>query len=392
MKYIQWKEILEAIDSENKDNVIEKIQEKLKIEDAEEYYKWEKANFDTNHLFAIEHISHTIECGQFGFSSVCEKKEIHHKTLFILAVINGCTRIAEALIEKVVADALTEKGVDVHTADKDGITPLHLAAKNGQIEMVKFLIKRGANVNAQSAVNKLTPLHCAAVRKNNKEIIEILIKKGANVNALDESKNTPLHSASAEGHNSCQEVIKTLIKNGANVNAKNKDGWTPLHVAASYFSSERIIETLIERGVNVNAVDEDKRTPLHVAASSFKEENIKALIKKGNAASFLQDKDDKTPLDYSNDAYDYIMQLLKEKAIKKGVIYGSSTAVLGAIIMAIAITNEIATVNATSIIAAVIIITIVAVAVGSAAYISSNPNTKVNGTKQSLELLSFNKL
>ncbi|VVC34944.1 Hypothetical protein CINCED_3A017075 [Cinara cedri] len=103
---LHWKEILEAIDSENKDNVIEKIQEKLKIEDAEEYYEWEKANFDTNHLFAIEHISHTIECGQFGFSSVCEKKEIHHQTLFILAVINGCTRIAEALIEKVVAEAL----------------------------------------------------------------------------------------------------------------------------------------------------------------------------------------------------------------------------------------------------------------------------------------------
>lgn len=87
--------------------------------------------------------------------------------MFILSVINGCTRVAEAL---------TEKGVDVHIA-KDGITPLHLAAKNGKIEIVKFLIKRGANVNAQSAINKLTPLHCAAVRKNNKEIIEILIKK-----------------------------------------------------------------------------------------------------------------------------------------------------------------------------------------------------------------------
>ncbi|MDR2832025.1 MAG: ankyrin repeat domain-containing protein [Rickettsiales bacterium] len=55
MEYKQWKEILSAVSKEtdlSRDNVIEKIKEKLKAENGEdEYKKWEEAGFDVNHLF-----------------------------------------------------------------------------------------------------------------------------------------------------------------------------------------------------------------------------------------------------------------------------------------------------------------------------------------------------
>ncbi|MDR0773684.1 MAG: hypothetical protein LBE46_05230 [Wolbachia pipientis] len=58
MNYKQWKRMLSAVDKEeglSKDNVIEKIKEKLKAENGEdEYKKWEEAGFDVNYLFEVE--------------------------------------------------------------------------------------------------------------------------------------------------------------------------------------------------------------------------------------------------------------------------------------------------------------------------------------------------
>lgn len=49
MEYNQWKEILSAVNADknlSKDNVIEKVKERLKVEDKDKYEKWEKAGFN----------------------------------------------------------------------------------------------------------------------------------------------------------------------------------------------------------------------------------------------------------------------------------------------------------------------------------------------------------
>ncbi|XP_049822681.1 ankyrin repeat domain-containing protein 39 isoform X2 [Aethina tumida] len=50
---------------------------------------------------------------------------------------------------------------DVNTTDKYGFTALHYAARNGQLEACKYLVKRGANVNVQTKELRATPLHRA---------------------------------------------------------------------------------------------------------------------------------------------------------------------------------------------------------------------------------------
>ena len=60
-----------------------------------------------------------------------------------------------------------------------GRTPLHYAIENGQLEIVKELLKHNANVNATDTKD-FTPLQIA-VTKNNQEMIELLINKGANI-------------------------------------------------------------------------------------------------------------------------------------------------------------------------------------------------------------------
>lgn len=93
-------------------------------------------------------------------------------------------------LEKLVAtdDAL------VHARDTDGSTPLHCSAWKGHREIVAFLLKAGADANAQNSNEHwgTTPLHAAA-HANQAAIAELLIENGAKVNARDLSGKTPLH-------------------------------------------------------------------------------------------------------------------------------------------------------------------------------------------------------
>ena len=70
-----------------------------------------------------------------------------------------------------------------------------------------------------------TPLHIAC-RHGQYEVVKFLLHKRAQVNVVSDSmqKITPLHEAMYSGHFDCAEL---LIQNGANANAKDHRGWTP---------------------------------------------------------------------------------------------------------------------------------------------------------------------
>ena len=89
------------------------------------------------------------------------------------------------------------------------IQPIHLAAKNGYLEIAKLLLLNGANVNAKDAAHQ-TPLHFAASR-GNFEIAKLLLQNGANINLKTSYyQETPLHYAAYNGN---FEIVKLLIEN-----------------------------------------------------------------------------------------------------------------------------------------------------------------------------------
>ncbi len=89
---------------------------------------------------------------------------------------------------------LAADGTLVDARDTDGSTPLHCAAWKGHQKIVAFLLKAGADPNAQNANGHwgTTPLHAAA-HANEAAIAELLIQHGADVNAHDLNGKTPLH-------------------------------------------------------------------------------------------------------------------------------------------------------------------------------------------------------
>jgi ankyrin repeat protein len=118
--------------------------------------------------------------------------------------------------------ALLQKKVDVNAAQVDGTTALHWAVRADDLETADLLIRAGANV---SAVNRegVTPIRLAAIN-GNPPMIEKLIKSGVNPNAsLSKFGDTALMLAARTGK---VDSVKVLLDNGAQVNAIETWGGT----------------------------------------------------------------------------------------------------------------------------------------------------------------------
>lgn len=155
-----------------------------------------------------------------------------------------------------------------HTGTEIGqaCTPLHAAATMGYIHDIRFLVEKGANVNATDDLG-WAPLHSAAAW-GHLEVARYLIEKGANVNVRDVDDLTPLHMAVLMNQ---LRVARLLIKSNASVNAKDKSGWTPLHFAASLGHLEAA-RLLLEAGADPSVRDTEGRTPAGVARELGHEE------------------------------------------------------------------------------------------------------------------------
>lgn len=79
--------------------------------------------------------------------------------------------------DQVLLKLLISEGADLSRADKDGVTPLHIAAGQVHLECVKLLVQHGAPLNSPDRLGR-TPLHFA-VRSGSLEVIQHLLKSGA---------------------------------------------------------------------------------------------------------------------------------------------------------------------------------------------------------------------
>lgn len=100
---------------------------------------------------------------------------------------------------------LVEKGANVNAADVEGHTALHLAITEKRLEVVRELIKSGADVNAEEYGNKCTPLHLACM-VGEKEIVEELVKAGAEIEQADKFGMTVIDYA--KNSKEVNEVLK----------------------------------------------------------------------------------------------------------------------------------------------------------------------------------------
>lgn len=194
------------------------------------------------------------------------------------------------------AELLSRHSDDVRARDKNGWTPLHVAAAlNDNAEVISLLEQKGADVSARDA-SGWTALHAAAALNDSVNIIAALSEIGADVSARDEYGWTPLHLAAY--HNSNPDVINELERAGAKPQLRNENGWTPLHMAAYGNGNPAVIAALTDAGAKLETRESTNGwTPLHLAAASEHPDVVTALLDAGADPSKLDDNG-KTPWDY----------------------------------------------------------------------------------------------
>lgn len=99
-----------------------------------------------------------------------------------------------------------------------GKTTLHIACKNENINILKFLLTKNIDINFFDYKYHNTPLHYA-VKSMNVEIITLLLLNKANVNMYDKNNMTPLYYV-CPGKNGNQYIFELLLKYGGDINIK----------------------------------------------------------------------------------------------------------------------------------------------------------------------------
>ena len=187
-----------------------------------------------------------------------------------LSELHQCKRGYDA--EKAVELVLND-GLDINTPALCNRTPLLWASLSSSGEFIETLIDLGANVNAQRADDKVTPLTLSS-HWNNFMTANLLLDHGADANIAADDGYTPLHLAVMKGN---QNLVKLFLEKNALVNTQNPNGNSPLHTAVSKGFFE-ITKLLVQKGSNVNLQNKEGRTPLFLGVKNKHEQLIKLLI------------------------------------------------------------------------------------------------------------------
>ncbi|CAF96498.1 unnamed protein product [Tetraodon nigroviridis] len=218
---------------------------------------------------------------------------------------------------------LLTNNVSADLCNEDGLTALHQCCIDNYEEMVKILLDRGANVNAQD--NELwTPLHAAATC-GHAGLVIILIAYGADLLAVNSDGNMPydlceddptldiietamanrgitqemINETRASTERRMLRDIQELLKQGEEVNQQDSQGATLLHVAAAN-GYVQATELLLEGGARMDLRDSDGWQALHAAACWGQMHVAELLVSHGaslNAKTFLEE----TPIDLCED-------------------------------------------------------------------------------------------
>lgn len=262
-------------------------------------------------------------CIALGFivqkSHFTETKSVEASTVvdrnFFRAAYSGQTEVVRTYIEN---------GVDPNAINDDGIemTALMYAASNGKVEVIKYLLTHGADINRRKK-SGATALMLAA-NSNNEDAVNILLESGAEPNIRDKMENTALIFAVMREN---QSIIRILSNKGLGLEQRGIFRRNPLVLAAARgkLNSVRTILALPFGKNYLNEVDASNRTPLMLAAKEGRLAVVQELLL-SNPNLNTKDIQGKTTLDLAEENFTRqnngqgrtIANLLRAKGARRG--------------------------------------------------------------------------
>ncbi|HLU87990.1 MAG TPA: ankyrin repeat domain-containing protein [Taishania sp.] len=195
-----------------------------------------------------------------------------------------------------------EKGCDVNQPNKNGDTPLMLAA-GGQkdLELFDLLLKRTKDINLKNKEGQTALTH--AVISNDTKVGLLLINNGADVNVVDnEGNNLSFYLIKhARKMDDYQAKLKMLNAFGFQNNKIQGNGNTLYHLAV-LFKKMDILKTLAEdKSIDINKANDDSMTPLHIAASMDDSGEMLQLLLELGADKSIKTEFDETAYDLAKE-------------------------------------------------------------------------------------------
>ena len=249
---------------------LEKELEKVAVDMTDESYdeikRYLSAGVDVNYEIVSMGtcwctVGGSYSCAEYKVSTEKSNNGIGTSSLLMIAVDRGCEKIVRMLVDE---------GASLE-CECNGYTALHIAAQNGDIELVKYFLSLGCDVDGEGYA---TPLLLAA-EYGHKEIVDLLIGNGANVNSVDPESCSPLYYASLNGHIG---IIKTLIDKGADVNIQNKHGLGTAILSAIYKGQIEAAKLLLDAGADIYLSHKFSIDPLYAAIRSGKPEMVELVL------------------------------------------------------------------------------------------------------------------
>ncbi|XP_043454249.1 protein phosphatase 1 regulatory subunit 12C isoform X5 [Prionailurus bengalensis] len=201
---------------------------------------------------------------------------------------DGISALHQACIDEnlEVVRFLVEQGATVNQADNEGWTPLHVAASCGYLDIARYLLSHGADIAAVNSDGDL-PLDLAesdamegllkaeiayrgvdveAAKRAEEELLLRDTRCWLNGGAMPEARHprtgaSALHVAAAKGY---IEVMRLLLQAGYDPELRDGDGWTPLH-AAAHWGVEDACRLLAEHGGGMDSLTHAGQRPCDLA-------------------------------------------------------------------------------------------------------------------------------
>lgn len=252
-------------------------------------------NLDLLHLSAsTPHNDMISTLIKYGFSHSTYDR--NGQTPLSIAAQSGTLQVAQALLNN---------GADISQVSTSGMTPLHAAAKAGRADIAELLINAGAQVSPQIATSGesstprskgWTPLHEAA-SCNSLDVVRVLLKHGADptmAELADTTGTSPLEMALTKRY---IEMATLLLGSGAELSVlPGADTAYPVFVATQHRDVE-LVELLLKYGAEVNS--KGMLSPLRYALTNRLKEIAGLLISAGADLS-LAGMGGLTGLDYAS--------------------------------------------------------------------------------------------
>ncbi|GAM20590.1 hypothetical protein SAMD00019534_037650 [Acytostelium subglobosum LB1] len=200
----------------------------------------------------------------------------------------------------------------INETDINGNSALHWACYRRHLNVAKFLIARGADVDLPNTEQQQTPLHWACL-SGDPHLVYYLIGHGADMHKRDKrGLNTLLLSSNLPD----LHIVRYLLYKGMSVANRDDEGHTPLHWAA-FSGSTKLVRYFLRKGADLNSLDNLGRTPFHWATYKGYYETTMALFEEG-ASLTIKDKENRTPYELAlTRSTEPVLRFLKQQEQKK---------------------------------------------------------------------------